>query len=85
MSNGVEEEEFRSHRSFHQHDDCTSNDCEQPDDVQDTNAVENYVARARQRLWREGHLCGGLACFGLTAPEFRFDLLDLVFFDRKVE
>ena len=69
MSYSVEEEEFRANRSLHQHDDGTSDDCEQPDDVQDTDAVENYVARARQRLWRERHLCGGLACFGLAAPE----------------
>ena len=50
MADGVKEEELRSGRCLHKHDDAASDDCEKPDDVHDTDAVENNVAWPGQRF-----------------------------------
>ena len=75
MAEGVEEEEFGSHRCLGQHDNTRSYHRKKADDVQDTNAVEYDIARPGQRFLRERHL--GCASVGSrsSGSEFVGDIL----------
>ena len=44
VSDSIEEEELRRHRSLNKHDNACSNDCKEANDVHDTDAVEDDVA-----------------------------------------
>ena len=92
MADSIEEEELRSHRGLDEHNDATSDDGQQRDDIRDPNAIEDYVPWTSQRLGRERHLGTLLAGLPMHRVQLRSsalrlgcESLDVVRFDGDVE
>ena len=55
MSGSIEEEELAHDEGLDQHDRARRNDCQQTDDVHDSNDVEDNIASAGKRPPKAGH------------------------------
>ena len=85
MADSIKEEEMRIRVDLHQHHNAGCDDCKKADDVHDPNAIQDDVAWASERLWRERHLVGLVGCLGFCSLELGCEEFDAAAFERNVQ